>query len=190
MAQPKCGLIPYTVLHTMHPVCRARVMVPLPCTSCLLALCSCRYKQENVAPAAQGVTPVPETTQVQVDTLAGAPTGAPEAGQMGMADFLVLACDGLWDCMSNQQVGVSLLRLLPGGTLHCAGRCPGSLAQEWLKAKGVAQPLACVQDRFCGCLLTSNSSTSSIPGLGLCNCWTLSKSRATCCQSFTVGCQL
>jgi serine/threonine protein phosphatase PrpC len=23
---------------------------------------------------------------------------------MGMADFMVLACDGLWDCMTNQQV--------------------------------------------------------------------------------------
>lgn len=94
------------------------------------AVCACRYKQDNVPPAAQGVTPLPETTQVQVDTLAEASAGAPEAAQMGMADFLVLACDGLWDCMSNQQVGVPLpLRLLPGRTRHSAGRSwQGSLA--------------------------------------------------------------
>lgn len=55
-------------------------------------------------PEAQGVTPLPDTTKVHVDTLAGAPAGAPEAEQMGMADFIVLACDGLWDCMTNQQV--------------------------------------------------------------------------------------
>jgi serine/threonine protein phosphatase PrpC len=31
------------------------------------------------------------------------PAGTPEAEQLGMADFMVLACDGLWDCMTNQQ---------------------------------------------------------------------------------------
>lgn len=87
------------------------------------AVCVCRYKQDNVPPDAQGVTPLPETTQVQVDTLAGAPAGAPEAAQMGMADFLVLACDGLWDCMSNQQVRA---RQLDTRVAKSQGRCTTS----------------------------------------------------------------
>lgn len=57
---------------------------------------------------AQGVSPLPDTTRVKVDTLAGAPAGTPEAEALGMADFMVLACDGLWDCMTNQQVGAVL----------------------------------------------------------------------------------
>jgi hypothetical protein len=36
--------------------------------------------------------------------LGGAAAGTPDVEQLGVADFLLLACDGLWDCMSNQQV--------------------------------------------------------------------------------------
>jgi serine/threonine protein phosphatase PrpC len=36
--------------------------------------------------------------------LGGAAAGTPAVQQLGVADFLLLACDGLWDCMTNQQV--------------------------------------------------------------------------------------
>jgi hypothetical protein len=52
----------------------------------------------------QAVTPVPETATAPVDMLGGAAAGTPAVDQLGVADFLLLACDGLWDCMSNQQV--------------------------------------------------------------------------------------
>jgi len=74
------------------------------CCCVLVVLVWCRYKQLELPPEAQAVTPLPDTTRVAVDVLAGAPAGAPEAAQLGMADFMVLACDGLWDCMTNQQV--------------------------------------------------------------------------------------
>jgi hypothetical protein len=130
------------VLHTVLAMLLPGWAQPRPpCLSLLLLLllcCTCRYKQEHVAPEAQGVTPVPETTQVQVDTLAGAPAGAPEADQMGMADFLVLACDGLWDCMSNQQVcglvcgWVGCCQLAVLAQVH---RYLGSLAAAWWKPR-------------------------------------------------------
>jgi hypothetical protein len=103
----------------------------------LLYVCAvtlCRYKQDDLPPEAQAVTPLPETTRLHVDTLAGAPAGAPEAQQMGMADFMVLACDGLWDCMTNQQVPESLccccwwwliVGILKPSNLHCALQCYG-----------------------------------------------------------------
>lgn len=46
---------------------------------------------------------MPDTSHLVVDTLAGAPAGAPELQELGLASFCVLACDGLWDCMTNQQ---------------------------------------------------------------------------------------
>jgi serine/threonine protein phosphatase PrpC len=36
--------------------------------------------------------------------LGGAAAGTAAVEQLGVADFLLLACDGLWDCMTNQQV--------------------------------------------------------------------------------------
>jgi hypothetical protein len=42
--------------------------------------------------------------------LGGAAAGTPDVEQLGVADFLLLACDGLWDCMSNQQVRGPLAR--------------------------------------------------------------------------------
>ena len=42
----------------------------------------------------------------------GAAAGTPDFDELGVADFLILACDGLWDCMSNQQVGSDLLAAL------------------------------------------------------------------------------
>lgn len=53
------------------------------------------------------MTPIPDTTSVGVDVNGGAAAGTPAVNELGVADFLVLACDGLWDCMSNQQVGIT-----------------------------------------------------------------------------------
>jgi hypothetical protein len=81
--------------------------------------CVCRYKQDQLPPEQQAVTPLPDTTRVAVDTLAGAPAGSGEAQQMGMADFMVLACDGLWDCMTNQQA-VTFLQVSGGSGVQCS----------------------------------------------------------------------
>eukprot|EP00878_Enallax_costatus_P007901 GHUV01008266.1.p1 GENE.GHUV01008266.1~~GHUV01008266.1.p1 ORF type:complete len:250 (+),score=87.35 GHUV01008266.1:378-1127(+) len=62
-----------------------------------------KYKQPELPPAKQAVTPIPDTTSVGVDVNGGAAAGTPDVDELGVADFLILACDGLWDCMSNQQ---------------------------------------------------------------------------------------
>lgn len=62
-----------------------------------------KYKQPELPPQKQAVTPVPDTTTVGLDVNGGAAAGTPAVNELGVADFLVLACDGLWDCMSNQQ---------------------------------------------------------------------------------------
>jgi hypothetical protein len=51
--------------------------------------CPHRYKHAELAPHVQAVTPVPDTTCAEVDTLAGAAAGTPEMAQLGMADFMV-----------------------------------------------------------------------------------------------------
>lgn len=66
-----------------------------------------RYPNAYVYQSLQAVTPIPDTTSVGVDVNGGAAAGTPAVNELGVADFLVLACDGLWDCMSNQQVGIT-----------------------------------------------------------------------------------
>lgn len=63
-----------------------------------------KYKQMHLPPNKQAVSPIPETASIPVDVASGAPAGSPAADVLGVADFMILACDGLWDSMSNQQV--------------------------------------------------------------------------------------
>eukprot|EP00882_Tetradesmus_deserticola_P000651 GHRQ01000710.1.p1 GENE.GHRQ01000710.1~~GHRQ01000710.1.p1 ORF type:complete len:379 (+),score=140.48 GHRQ01000710.1:319-1455(+) len=80
-----------------------------------------KYKQGNLPMHKQAVTPVPETSTVPVDMLGGAAAGTPAVEQLGVADFLLLACDGLWDCMTNQQAVTYLsVALEKGLTPHDA----------------------------------------------------------------------
>ncbi|WIA31915.1 hypothetical protein OEZ86_002775 [Tetradesmus obliquus] len=78
-----------------------------------------KYKAADQPVHKQAVTPVPETSTAPVDMLGGAAAGTPAVQQLGVADFLLLACDGLWDCMSNQQavtyVSVALERGMSPG---------------------------------------------------------------------------
>lgn len=68
----------------------------------------------------QAVTPIPDVTSVAVDVNGGAAAGTPDVNELGVADFLILACDGLWDCMSNQQVLLALLQWhMSGATFSC-----------------------------------------------------------------------
>ena len=50
------------------------------------ALGDCEYKDRSLQPEEQAVTALPEVTEYARD---------------GQEDFLVLACDGIWDCMTN-----------------------------------------------------------------------------------------
>ncbi|KAI8475453.1 MAG: phosphatase 2C-like domain-containing protein [Monoraphidium minutum] len=77
------------------------------------ALGDTKYKDPHLPPEEQAVCPVPETTQYVVGTAASAAVGAPagpgllagggDPGAAEAAEFVILACDGVFDCMSNEQ---------------------------------------------------------------------------------------
>ncbi|AWU73404.1 uncharacterized protein C5L36_0A00180 [Pichia kudriavzevii] len=48
------------------------------------------FKDSNLKPEEQAVTPLPDVLEHKLDTLKD--------------EFIVLACDGIWDCLSSQQV--------------------------------------------------------------------------------------
>eukprot|EP00775_Hariotina_reticulata_P007477 gene7477-7686_t len=97
-----------------------------------------KYKQMHLPPNKQAVSPIPETASVPVDVAGGAAAGSPAADQMGVADFMILACDGLWDSMSNQQAVTFLqVALSKGLSLEQAAL---ALIDEALAADSVTPP--------------------------------------------------
>lgn len=107
----------------MHSLCDCgtdsallMVALPLPCTAAT----------PTHSPTVQAVTPVPDTTSAPVDILGGAAAGTPAVEELGVADFLVIACDGLWDCVTNQQVrGSTLACKQCSVVLHASGGAVG-----------------------------------------------------------------
>ena len=74
------------------------------------ALGDTKYKQPDLPPHKQAVSPIPDTTVTQV-TSDSSPAGVEvtqgpkgQQGQQEVPDFIVLACDGVWDVMDNQAV--------------------------------------------------------------------------------------
>ncbi|GBF97841.1 phosphatase 2C-like [Raphidocelis subcapitata] len=111
-------------------VARNRVVAAKSSLAMTRALGDTKYKDQTLPPERQAVTPIPETTQWLIGPAAGysqlgggdaaaaagagrrgagAPGAAGDEGAAPAAEFMILACDGVWDCMSNEKA-VSFVR--------------------------------------------------------------------------------
>lgn len=79
-------------------IVRNRVAGPHGSLAMTRALGDTKYKTANLPVEKQAVTPVPDTTSITVEYDSSSSRNG--AG----ADFMILACDGLWDVVSNQDV--------------------------------------------------------------------------------------
>ena len=87
-----------------------------------------RYKKnEALLPGAQIISGFPDVIDTDID---------PESDE-----FLILACDGIWDCLDNQEAVDIVHRLLFEENMSCADAARKiileCIAEDALKARGI-----------------------------------------------------